>query len=474
MKTYLTILFVAVNISLGCSKKSAVPPQPEVTIQAPTGPVATVAIDISKTHQKIVGFGSHGWVDDRTLQLDPAFYRIVVDKEYAGELEEAANDNNDPNVLDESKFLWSPDHINWAKKVYALPNPPFFIATIFSPPVWMKDMSSSPYSIYGLGGTEVLPSWSPCNYAATRYLCGGKLKPEMREEFAEWITGWLKEWKKRTGKEIYSISIQNEPEFHEPYGSLVYSPSELAITADVVAKRFKKDGLTTKMFLGEILWAQNNVLKFYEEMVKYPDLMERLDAFALHNYDTDGIKVGGASATQWANTYQFAATHKKEMWMSETSGHKNDLTDEGLMGYCGALYNALYYGNINLWCYLTNSPDDTGLQNWQAIKVTNKIKANSIRCDAISDNSDILSLGFSNFNNQTLSVMLINRGETEKSVKLTSAVLPNEMDVFTTTTGKSAVLLGKLNKANNYTITLPAKSHNVATGLASIPVSVAK
>ncbi|HEX8546530.1 MAG TPA: hypothetical protein VF691_06170, partial [Cytophagaceae bacterium] len=82
------------------------------------GQTATVSIDATKTYQKITGFGSHGWVDDRTLELEPAFYRIVVDREYAGELEEAGNDNNDPNVLNESAFTWSSESIDWAKKVY--------------------------------------------------------------------------------------------------------------------------------------------------------------------------------------------------------------------------------------------------------------------------------------------------------------------------------------------------------------------
>ncbi|MBA3705127.1 MAG: T9SS type A sorting domain-containing protein [Bacteroidetes bacterium] len=223
------------------------------------------------------------------------------------------------------------------------------------------------------------------------------------------------------------------------------------------------------MFYGEILWAQTNVLKFYQEAVKYPDLLERIDAFALHNYDTDGIKVGGASGTQWTNTYLFASQYKKEMWMSETSGYANDVTLNGLLGYCGALYNALFYGNVNLWCHLANGAGDVEKQHWYALKVTQKIKANSMRCDAISsDAASILSLGFTNFNNQTVAAMLMNISSQDKVVKLSGSGLPVEMDVYTTGPGKDAVLLGKFTKSNNYTLTLPATSISVAIGNAVI------
>lgn len=184
-----------------------------LTLASAIAQTATITLDISKTYQKITGFGSHGWVDDKTTTLEPAFYRLVIDREYCGELEEAANDNNDPNVLDGSKFNYKQDVIDWAKKVYNQPNPPFFIATVFSPPGWMKDMS--------VRTPETLEWWSPCKYPEFTHLCGGKLKEEMHEEFAEWIVGWIQAWKKQTGKDLYSISIQNEPEFPEPYGSCV-------------------------------------------------------------------------------------------------------------------------------------------------------------------------------------------------------------------------------------------------------------
>ncbi len=446
-----------------------------ITLFSAVAQTATVTLDISKTYQKITGFGSHGWVDDNTIALEPAFYRLVVDREYCGELEEAANDNSDPNLLDDSKFKFNQNVIDWANKVYAKPNPPFFIATVFSPPGWMKDMAASPYAVYNLGGKEVLPGWSPCNAnrdIKLRHLCGGKLKADMYEEFAEWIVGWIRAWKKQTGKDLYSISIQNEPEFNEPYGSCVYTPAEMAKAGDVVAKKMKKEGLTTKMFFGEILWAQSNVLNFYREATKYPDLMERIDAFALHNYDTDGIKVGGPSATQWVNTATFAGKYNKQMWMSETSGFSNDV--DGLMKYCGNIYNAVVSGKINLWCILTNNEGEADKIMYYAIKVTNKVKANSIRCDAISTDATLLSLGFTHYDNQTLSTLLTNSDAKEKSVKLVGAVLPDELEVYTTTIGKNAVLLGKLNKANSYTITLPGKSISLAIGKAAIPTAVAE
>jgi O-glycosyl hydrolase len=431
-----------------------------------------VTIDMTPSYQKIVGIGTHG-LEDAARNLSPAFYRVVVDREYAGELEQSANDNNDVNVTDLSKFNWNTDVTDFAKVEYAKSNPAFFIASVFSPPGWMKDMSASPYSVYNMGGKELLETWSPCNLnrdPSLRYLCGGKLRTDMQDEFAEWVAGWAKKWKAVTGKDLYAISIQNEPQFNESYGSCVYSVAELASTANKVAQRFQKDGLKVKIFHGEILWAQQNVIDYFSATLVYPDLLNQLQGFAVHNYDTDGIKVGGASSKQWETTYKFATKTNKEAWMSETSGWSEDT--DGMMTYLGQLYTALFSGNVALWCQFTKVADPSKKETnilYNAFRVAFKIKPNSIRCDAISDNSKILSLAFKDYDKQTVTLMLINSTDQDMDVTINGSALSGDMEMFCSNPTKRTESIGKFNSAASYKLKIPKQSISVGTTSANVP-----
>ena len=65
---------------------------------------------------------------------------------------------------------------------------------------------------------------------------------------------YIKIIKQQTGIDIYALSIQNEPRFSQFYSSCVYDGDAMRDLLKVVGKRFKDDGIATKLFLPET-WA---------------------------------------------------------------------------------------------------------------------------------------------------------------------------------------------------------------------------
>jgi glucuronoarabinoxylan endo-1,4-beta-xylanase len=201
-----------------------------------------------------------------------------------------------------------------------------FIASVWSPPAWMKTLNED-----GKGPTTNK---------------GGSLREDAYEDFAEYCAAYCKTFKQQTGITLYALGLQNEPEFAEPYNSCVYSPSQMKEALRFVGRKFKEENITTKIYLPEVLPAQQHVADFFNAINKDGETTSYADVFAIHNYDNDGINVGGAGAREWQKYSGIAtsASPPKQLWMTETSGHPN--TWDGAMLLAANIYNAIQYGNI--------------------------------------------------------------------------------------------------------------------------------
>ena len=263
-----------------------------------------------------------------------------------------------------------------------------FIATIWSPPAWMKTLNSK-----GEGPTTIL---------------GGSLREDMYDAFADYCAAYCKAFKEETGVELYGIGLQNEPEFVEPYNSCVYTPEQMLGALLATGRKFKEDGITTKIYLPEALPAQQHVADFFETINNDKEARNYVDIFAIHNYDKDGMNVGGASARQWEE-YDSLAQSKppaKELWMTETSGHPN--TWKGAMLLAANIYNAIQYGNLNAWVWWALA--DKKSSEVYALIVDGRpsgryfaskhyyrfVRPGAVRIKATSNDQDVLVLAFKN------------------------------------------------------------------------------
>ncbi len=206
-----------------------------------------------------------------------------------------------------------------------------FIATIWSPPAWMKTPNSK-----GEG-----PSTES----------GGSLREDMYGAFAEYCAAYCRTFREQTGVDLYGIGLQNEPEFSEPYNSCIYTPDQMREALRATGRKFREEGIKTRIYLPEALPAQHHVADFFNAVNGDEETRRYVDMFAIHNYDKDGMNVGGASARQWEEYYHLAQSTPpaKELWMTETSGHPN--TWAGAMLLAANIYNAIQYGHLNAWVW---------------------------------------------------------------------------------------------------------------------------
>ncbi|PWH14272.1 MAG: hypothetical protein DDG60_08300 [Anaerolineae bacterium] len=301
-------------------------------------PAETLTLDRATRYQVIDGFGaflgSGVWPRDKQdlnlpfvqdLNITVARFGII-DTDF-----EPRNDNANPYVTDFDAFDRRALPLDWMRRLKAESAIDKYILTVWSPPDWMKK-----------GRTRAAISGSGENFVEERYY----------EEYAEFLAAIVQIVKEETGIELYAISVQNEPQFNEPYASALLPADKMAQVLAVVSRRFQAEGLRTKLFAPEALPQQKGIDDYIAEIDRLAEASQGTDIIAIHNYDSDGINVGGAGAQEWADMYAWAnATRPRRMWMTETSGHPNTWSGATLL--FGNIYNALAYGNASAWVWWT-------------------------------------------------------------------------------------------------------------------------
>ncbi len=386
-----------------------------------------VDVNLSTEYQTIDGFGAFmgsggekteivlNWAKD--IGMSMARFGII------GREFEPYNDNSDSDVIDLSLFDKEAMSLETMRWLFQYSDVDKFILTMWSPPAWMKRNKS---------------------LSAEYWATDNKLEPHYYEEYAEHMVAVIKTIKNETGIDLYAVSLQNEPEFNEPYASCVILWDEMRELIKVVGPRFEREGITTKIFWAEALPAQGHIRNYIMAVKNDPEAAKYADIVAIHNYDADGINVGGAGAKQWAQIYQWAQEPEPACptWMTETSGHPNNW--EGAMELAGNIYNALGYGNASAWVWW--SFNDTKASERFGLVVDNKpssryyvskqyykyIRPGAIRVEHQSDSEDIPALAFKNPVEGKVSVVLINKSSTPKVVNLAGHNLPRQYEIYTT------------------------------------------
>jgi O-glycosyl hydrolase len=377
---------------------------------------ATIRLAADTTFQTIEGFGAFNTLSFWRDKSDTAKYRFVAEDlglsimrfELPPTFRPRQDSAYDPN----GKVFGGPDMQHNFKDVRGLHQLGIdkFIASIWSPPAWMKTLNEDH------GGPSTIK--------------GGSLREDAYQEFAAYCVAYCKTFRAQTGVELFGLGLQNEPEFAEPYNSCVYNPQQLREALRYVGRAFKKAGIHTKIYVPEALPAQHHLMDFFEAINDDSETRQYADVFAIHNYDKDGMHVGGAGARQWES--YFAAAHAvspaKELWMTETSGHAN--TWQGAMLLAANIYNALKYGQINAWMWWALADKDASSQF--ALIVDGKpsgryfaskhfyhfIRPGAVRIAAESNNEDVLSLGFVHSGIYRTVIVLMNKGAQPATVHL--------------------------------------------------------
>ena len=391
-----------------------------------------VSVNTASTHQSIDGFGGFMYWDtdielavNSTNDMGLSMVRFgMFDEGF-----EAVNDNSNPNIINHDAFNYSAINFELIRQLSQRTSVQKFILTMWSAPDWMKlnKHSSSPNG----------------------YMQDNRVMPEYYEEYAEHMVAIIKAIKARTGVELYAISLQNEPQFNQFYPSALVNPQEMRDMIKIVGPRMEAEGLSTKIYAAEVLPAQGGLKDYLDAVYNDPAANPYQQIAALHNYDTDGINVGGAGAAQWADYYGWASRtpYPKVTWMTETSGHPN--TWNGSVDLMANIYNALKFGKISAWVYWSIFVGEGSAEFGLVIDKLPSIKyfvsknyykyvrPGAVMVDATSPDADVLSLAFKHTAENTFTSILINKSSVAKVIQLTGPGIPITLAAYTTSASKS-------------------------------------
>jgi len=392
-----------------------------------------LTIDPAVEYQKIFGFGGFGpkkvWWDNPPY-YDEYYLNQIVDNLGCNIIRtqimwdgESSNDNNDPDVFDWSKFNFGSDSEN-GKQFSFLKDisdrDVYIIATVWSPPVWMKSFDDTiriPEQCYNCNCPISYP------YPENRKMCGGQLNPEFYEEFAEYLAAYVMTVKKEIGVDIYAVNIQNEPYFANPFESCVMLPAEYADMLKTVGKKFADEGLETRLYgpehMAEISWGVNT--QYIAEILGDPEVKPYLDIYSVHGY-VDGVSPDYGSADGWTALHeQVTQTYQIPLWMTETSGFSKGWA--GAFEMAKALHLALRIGKISAWVYWYMTDDiiigNVPNSKFYAFKQYYRyIRPGAIQVEIQTNDPDILPTAFKNIEDSTFTIVLINNSDVLKDLEL--------------------------------------------------------
>lgn len=420
--------------------------------------------DVSDRGQTIEGLGMFGpekvWWDSKPY-FDQSYLDFVVSTLGASMFRtqvywdgEPKNDDGDPRTINLAAFDFGPKTLNgrqfpWlaALSKYAGVK---VIASVWSPPVWMK-----------LDSDDDLAGFC-------RGQCGGRLNPELREEFAEYLVVYTKVVKAQTGIDLYALSISNEPVFANPFESCVYTAEEYARTLDVVVARFRREGLSTRFFgpehMGNADW--NRSVGFQPLLLENKPRASALHAFAVHGY-LDGVNPDTGTAEGWMSFRKETERAGVALWMTETSG-KEDAKYSAALKQAQGMHYALKDGQVSAWVFWYLGPPhiERAPSGFSVTPLVNMlrhyyalIRPGDVQITIESMGSDVLSLAFmsTDADPPRVSVISLNRANEARSAPSVTRDHPGWRVVRAAQTTKE---LGYQEKSNggDFGLTLPGNS----------------
>ena len=264
----------------------------------------SVNINAATEYQTITGFGGMngvGWIGDLT----------------ASQIETAFGSGEGQLGLSIMRLRIDPNSANWNIQV------------------------QSAVRAHQLGAKLLATPWSPPAHMKTNnsLINGGKLKPEYYDEYATHLLNFV-DFMSRNGAPLYTVSVQNEPDWHPDYESCDWSGDDFVSFLNSQGARF---GSNIKVTVGESVGFAK---RFTDPVLNSPTAVQHADIIAGHLY--------GAVPQD----YPLARAKGKEVWMTEHyTDSKNDADLWPLALDVGTELHRSMIANFNayIWWYIRRS-----------------------------------------------------------------------------------------------------------------------
>lgn len=323
-----------------------------VTMITPIQAATTVTLDLKDTKQVIDGFGvSQAYWSKSIYNLNEPMRTEVLDL-----LFDAKGIDLDilrgeifPEFLPSSKVYDFGQHYDqaWVMQEAKARGVEHFMATVWSPPGWMKTNNQTTY--------------------------GGKLKEENYPDFAGLMAEFVKQYKSLYGIDLDAISMANEPNSMTflAWNSCEWNGEQMKnFLGSYLKPKFEQENLgSVKIICGEPSWWKETMM---QPALDDPNTASFIDIVAAHNYPIPVI-----NTKQPQVPFTNAQNKNKKVWMTEVSSPKtSDLTITSGITLAKEMHTFMTTVGANAYLYWTGAIEgnsDEGLINVDLNNQTYKV-----------------------------------------------------------------------------------------------------
>jgi glucuronoarabinoxylan endo-1,4-beta-xylanase len=303
---------------------------------------AGVTINWTDVHQTIDGFGASGAFQRSTYLMnmtEPARSTILdalFSQTSGAGLSIVRNIVGDGSTLSDgvptiepslNNWVWTGDESQiWLMQQAQTRGTSRFMSTVWSPPAWMKTNNS---------------------------FIQGSLATAHYQNFANYLSRYVREYNSRFGLPIYAISLANEPCISVSYSSACWTGAQFRdFIKNNLITTFQTDGVTAKVMIGE--------RDSWDEAI---DAESLADATAAARVDI----VGGHHYSGTIAPFNNAVSHGKSVWETEVSyfsGNDSSITDG--VRWARETHNFMTTASANAflyWWLVAEKTDGEGLVN---------------------------------------------------------------------------------------------------------------
>ena len=422
-KSVKRILSLFTSSAMVLTLASALPEQRNVAA------ASTVTVDINKEYQTIRGFGGINHPEWTGADLSEAQRKTAF-----------GNGDNELGLTILRVFV-NPDKNQWKLAVptakYASQNGVTVFASPWEPPANLAESGGS-------NGKLHLPK---SNYGAYA---------QHLNDFGTYM--------KNNGVDLYSISVQNEPDYAEEW--TYWSTDE---TTDFIANYGDKITSTRLMSPESFQYAPENASwvkdggkKFYRKILNNAKAMQNCDLFGTHMYGT---------TRDWMD-FPDLENSGKEIWMTEVYVPNSDADSANrypeAVQVAENIHNAMVVGNMSAytWWYIRRSyglmTEDGKIskRGYCMAQYSKYVRPGDVRVDATEQPEDnVLVSAYKGDDNQ-VTIVAVNKGETEytQNFKIDNGNI-SDVDRYRTSANENiAPTLNMDFNGDNFYAQLPANS----------------
>ncbi|MGC1377606.1 MAG: glycoside hydrolase [Anaerolineales bacterium] len=269
------------------------------SLNFPARAATGVTVTWTDVHQTIDGFGASGAFQratylmnmtepNRSAVLDALFSQttgagLSIVRNIVGD---GSNLSDGVPTIEPSlgNWVWTGDEGEvWLMQQAQTRGATRFMSTVWSPPAWMKDNSS---------------------------FIGGSLATSHYQDFANYLSMYVRGYQTNHSLSIYAVSLANEPCISVSYSSACWTGAQFRdFLKNNLAPTFQTDGVTAKVMIGE-----------KDSWDETPDAESLADSTAAARVDI----VGGHNYSGTIAPFSNAASHGKSVWETEVSYFSNN------------------------------------------------------------------------------------------------------------------------------------------------------